>query len=634
MTKLTFVHFFFAVTVFLLGTILVAVFNLQVVQGSYYKEVAENNVVRLRRIIATRGEIYDHKYRPVVVNIPSHTLYLITGQIKDYSKLSAFLSSEFKVEDKELRALIEKTKFRSYEDVLIADNIPYEKVLTLSEKLNYFPELFFKAETTRQYLYPNHFTGYVGRINEAEYQLYKNDDYTINSQVGKTGLEKYYEVVLKGRDGREIVQVDSRGRNLNLFRAESTVQPVNGLGLVLTIDNDIQDYAENVFPGGMRGAVAVMDIRTGGILAYVSKPSYDPNLFMTRISHKDWQVLNNNVSRPMLDRVIHAAYPPGSVFKPITAGAGLEMGKIDQYTLLANCGGGLKVGQRFFRCWSSYGHGRSNVINALKVSCDTYFYDLSLKLKLDDFCAYAHQCMIGTKTGVDLPNERIGLFPDAEWYYEHVGKGVSLTGQKVNLSIGQGEVLCTPLQICAYYAGIANGGIWNQPHLLSATVGQGALKRDQILPVRKVQLPYSKLNLEVIQRGLFAVCNQPGGTATRVKVRGATTYGKTGSAENVFGRATHAWFTGYIVTEKPEIAVTVFLENAGHGGSISAPIATRILNFYMGNYQRITAPVQAPAELQEGETAPEAEAVQEPPLVVDPNEVPLETPIEEPAVDQ
>ncbi|MFO7659617.1 MAG: penicillin-binding protein 2 [Candidatus Cloacimonadaceae bacterium] len=593
-------HHYFRIIIGLIFTVLiVALFRLQVVQGGYYKQIAESNFVRLRRIIATRGEIYDHKYRPIVQNVPSQNLYLIPGRIGSFQSLADFLEQEFGVTMEELRQHIEKTRFRSYEDILITENISYETVLTLSEKLNYFPELFFRTETTRNYVYPNHFTGYVGRINEGEYQKYKTEDYTINSQIGKTGLEKFYEVLVKGRDGREIIQVDAMGRNLNLFKAESTIEPENGMSLVLTIDNDIQSYAESIFPSGMRGAIVAMDVTTGGILAYVSKPSFDPNLFMTKISVEDWQAMNDDVTRPMLDRVIHAAYPPGSVFKTITAGAGLEKGVINEFALLENCVGGMQVGNRFFKCWTSYGHGRSILNTALKVSCDVYFYDLSLKLKLEDFYHYAHQSLLGQRTGIDLPNERSGLFPNTEWYHKNYGQRISIVGHKVNLAIGQGEVLTTPLQICALYSAYANNGIWIQPHLLQKTVGKSTIQREQINPVSKAKLPLSQHNLALIQKGLYSVCNEPGGTATRVQVKGATTYGKTGSAENVSGRATHAWFAGYIVTEKPEICVTVFLENAGHGGSIAAPLATQILNFYMGNYQTIKAPAQVPVQFRD-----------------------------------
>ncbi len=624
MDRFTFVHFLRIVMGFLFGLLFIALFNLQVIQGSYYKQIAESNFVRLRRIIATRGEIYDHKYRPIVVNIPSQNLYLIPGKVRNLHQLAQFLSSEFGIQQDELYSLIDRTRFRSYEDVIISENIPYERVLTLSEKLNYYPELLFRTETTRDYLFPNHFTGYVGRINEAEFQKYKEEDYTINSQIGKTGLEKYYEVLVKGKDGREIVQVDSRGRSLNLFRTESTINPENGYSLVLSLDSDIQKYADSIFPAGMRGAVIVMDVRTGGILTYLSKPGFDPNLFMSKISKETWEVMNSDASKPMLDRVIHAAYPPGSVFKAVTASIGLEKGVIDQNTLLADCVGGMQIGNRFFRCWSKSGHGRSNLNQGLKVSCDVYFYDLSLKLRLEEFKKFANDCMLATRTGIDLPNERAGFFPDTKWYYKAYGKHISIIGHKVNLAIGQGEVLLTPLQMCAFYSAIANNGVWNQPHLLEKTVGRKTLVRQQINPLKIVKLPISAQNIRLIQQGLYSVCNMPGGTATGVKVKGATTYGKTGSAENVYGRTTHAWFCGYIVSDKPEIAITVFLENAGHGGSIAAPIATKIFNYYMGNYQSIKAPVVVPLQFQDpnelsGEQAPpEDETIQ--PVTPNPTE--------------
>jgi penicillin-binding protein 2 len=602
MDKFTFVHYFRIAMGLLFGLLFIALFRLQVIQGIYYKQIAESNFVRLRRITATRGEIYDHKFRSIVENIPSQNLYLIPGRIRDFNALSHFLKTEFGIDSWELKKLIVSLRFRSYEDIIVWENVPYDKIITVSEQLNYYPELFFKTETTRNYIYQNHFTGYVGRINEQEYDKYKNEDYTINSVIGKTGLERFYEVLVKGRDGREIVQVDASGRNLNLFRNDSTISPENGLGLVLTIDNDIQDYAESIFPEGMRGAIVVMDVRTGGVLAYISKPSYDPNLFMAKISAEDWQALNDNAAKPMLDRVIHAAYPPGSVFKPVTAGIGLEKGFIDQNTLLANCIGGMKIGNRFFKCWAPSGHGRNNVINALKVSCDVFFYDLSLKMKLEDYKQFAYNCQLGQKTGIDLPNERNGLFPDTQWYYEQYGKRISIIGHKVNLAIGQGEVLCTPLQLCALYSAIANDGLWIQPHLLDKTVGKSSYSRQQINSLEKVRLPISPSNLEIIRQGLYAVTNVPGGTANSVKVKGATTYGKTGSAENVFGRATHAWFSCYMVTDKPEIAITVFLENAGHGGGVAAPLATKILNYYMGNIQTIRAPAVVPVQLREQDT--------------------------------
>lgn len=598
-----------------------ALFRLQVIKGSYYRRIAENNFVRIRRVTATRGEIYDVKYRPIVINIPSHDLYLISGKVENIDALSVFLKTNFGIEKEELHDLIFQQRFKTYEEIMLVDNISYETMLTLSEKLNYFPELVFRSGTTREYLYPNHFTGYVGRINEDEFKRYRQEDYSLNGYIGKGGLEKYYEILLRGRDGKQILQVDARGQSLGFFRTDTDVAPINGLSLVLSIDNDLQTFVQECFPHGSRGAIVVSNIEDGGILAYASNPSYDPNVFMQRISPDLWAELNRP-ERPLLDRVSQGAYPPGSVFKPVTAAEGLEAGIINRSTLLASCGGGLKIGNRFFKCWSSAGHGRTNVVDALRVSCDVFFYDLISRISLDDAWRHAVSCGVVNRTGIDIPGERAGLYPNTEWFKKRLGRAGSLQGYKANLSIGQGEVLTTPLQMNALYAAIARGGYWIQPHFLVRTLGRGKVSREQVQPLDKHSFGWSQSTVKAIQDGLWAVTNAPGGTGRAFNVAGVTTYGKTGSAENAMGKVTHAWFCGYIVTEKPEIAITVFLENAGGGGAVAAPIASRIANYYVGNIDRFKAPAAIPDQFRdlEGEDEDEAEEV-----------FPLPMPLEEPS---
>jgi penicillin-binding protein 2 len=581
----------------LLLVLVVALFRLQVVKGAYYQRIAESNFVRIRRIIATRGEIYDSKYRPIAANIPSQNLYLTSGKIASTERLAAFLLQHFGISAEELKELVFQQRFKSYEEILLAVNVPYETVLSLSERLDRFPELAFRVETTRSYMYPNHFTGYLGRIDQKEYQLYRDEDYSLNGYIGKTGLERYYEVLLRGKDGKEIVQVDAQGRSLEFFREDTSIEPLNGLSLVLSIDNDLQNYADGIFPDGLKGCIVVSDVKTGGILAYVSKPDYDPNVFLQRISPEQWAELNSS-SRPLLDRIIHATYPPGSVFKPVTGAEGLEAGLIDRHTRLASCRGGLKIGNRFFRCWSSGGHGSLDIVNAFKVSCDVFFYDLINKANLDNFYRMAVACGVVNKTGIDLPNERNGFYPDSRYYQKKLGRTAGLAGYKANLAIGQGEVLTTPLQINAFFAAIARNGLWVQPHLLVKTMGRSKLAREEVVPIAKHKLPWKPSTVQIIQDGLWAVCNAPGGTARVVSVAGAQSYGKTGSAENFMGKRTHAWFSGYIVKDNPEIVVTVFLENAGGGGAMAAPIANRIFNYYIGNYARIKQPAVIPPQFQ------------------------------------
>lgn len=612
----------FRVTLGVLFLLLVgALFRLQVLKGDYYRRIAESNFVRIRRVVATRGEIYDSKYRPIVSNIPSHDLYLTSGRIGNTERLAMFLKANFGIEPEELRKLVFEQRFKTYEEILLADNLPYEMILVLSERMGDFPELTIRSGTTRSYMYPNHFTGYVGRIDEKEYSRYREEDYSLNAYIGKTGLECYYEVLLRGRDGKEIMQVDAQGKSLELFSKNTSIPPQNGLSLILTIDNDLQEYANSVFPPGIKGCVIVTDVKTGGILAYLSKPDYDPNIFMQKISTEVWAGLNIP-SKPLLDRIIHASYPPGSVYKPVTGSKGLETGVIDRYTRLASCGGGLKIGNRFFRCWSSAGHGSLNIVDAHKVSCDVFFYDLISRMDLDAVAAHAKACGVVEKTGIDLPNERNGFYPDKKYYRDKLGISSGLNGYKANLAIGQGEVLTTPLQMNTFYAAIARGGMWVQPYLMKQTMGSRRITRDQLQALNKHPLPWSASTMKAIRDGLWAVTNAPGGTARAVRVPGATSFGKTGSAQNFMGSMTHAWFCGFIETDKPEIVVTVFMENAGGGGAMAAPVANKIFNYYIGNLEKIRQPAPIPPQFRTREERSGTATEQ--------SEIPDETPGSEP----
>jgi penicillin-binding protein 2 len=625
--KNLYLNIFRIVLVILILLLVGMLFNLQVVKGTYYQSIAESNFIRIRRIPATRGEIYDCKYRPIVTNIPSYNLYLTSGKISNMDALSSFLAYNFSIDAEELHKMVFEQRFKTYEEILILDNIPYEMVIKLSEKISNFPELSFRSGTTRNYLYPNHFTGYVGRIDAKEYERYKDEDYSLNSYIGKNGLERFYEVLLRGKDGKEIIQVDAQGRSLEIFKDNISLPPQNGLSLILTIDNDLQSYANEIFPPGAKGCIVVTDIKTGGILAYVSKPDYDPNIFMQKISPEVWASLNIP-EKPLLDRVINATYPPGSVFKPIVGTLGLEKKVIDRNTHLTPCRGGLKIGNRFFRCWYAPGHGSLSIVDAFKFSCDVFFYDLINHMELDDVYAHTKACGLTEKTGIDLPNERSGFFPDTKYYKKKIGRVTGLSGFKANLAIGQGEVLSTPLEINTFFAAIARGGIWLQPHLLNRTMGAARINREQIEPLKSYRLPWSASTQQILKEGLWAVTNAPGGTARAINVPGATTYGKTGSAENYMGKLTHAWFAGFIETDKPEIVVTVFLENAGGGGAVAAPLANKIFNYYMGNIERIKKPAPIPPQFltaEEQESEPEMEM--ETPATAETSVPPIESPI-------
>lgn len=567
------------VIVFIFFILLFFVFKLQIIEGEKYKNIAEKNIVRIQTIYPTRGEIYDRKYRPIVLNKPSYNLYITPGMIVDKEKVVKFVSNNYEKDSNEIEKIIHENRYRSYQDILLIQNVPFEKMVITSEQLNYYPSLLFKAEKVREYYFTNHFTGYTGRVTKDEYNKLQTKGYSINSNIGKTGLEKYYENILRGKNGQQVLQIDAKGNNLEFFKHNLQTAPQNGADLILTIDNDLQEYISSIFPVNKKGSIVVMDIKTGGILAYVSKPDFDFNIFTGGISTKQWNNIITDPDKPLLDRIIHGSYPPGSVYKPILATLGLEEKVIDSKTKLIKCDGGMWFGNRYFKCWLEKGHGRLSVVDAIKYSCDVFFYDLSTRFSLEQINRYTKQNYLSTRTGIDLPGERKGFFPSRKWYIDNYGKYVGILGHKVNLAIGQGEVLVTPLQICAYYSALGNDGIWRRPHLLAKRIEAEHTYKDF---VEQKHLPISDATLKLIQNSLYKTVNESYGTGTAASIKGIKVYGKTGSAENHMGKITHAWFSGYAKCDKFEIGFTVFIENGGHGGSVSAPIARKFINYYYG----------------------------------------------------
>lgn len=555
----------------------VSLFNLQIVKGQDYAQIAENNIVRMKTISPIRGEIYDRRYRPIVTNRSSYNLYITLSKIKDRKRLINYLNSSLGLEVKEIEDMLYENRFYLYQEILLLQNISFEKVIEISEQLNIYPSLEFKAESIREYLYDNHFTGYVGKINRDEHNRLKDEGYSINSFIGKTGLEKKYETKLAGKSGYQIIQVDASGKDLGFFKHNIQKPPLHGFELILTIDNDLQNYISTQFPPEINGSVIVMDVPTGGILAYVSNPEFDQNIFTRKISTELWEQMNQDPRKPMLDRIIHSTYPPGSVYKPIMTALGLENNKITLTSKFTPCTGGIQIGNRFFKCWFEDGHNQLSILDALKYSCDVYFYDLSLLFSLNEIKTFTEQNMLTVRTGVDLIGERKGFFPTREWYVNNYGKYVGIIGPKVNISIGQGELLTSPLQICAYYNALGNNGVWVQPHLLHKEIRERDSERFEY---DSKELPISEETLEIIQTGLFKAVNERYGTGTASSFKNIKVYGKTGSAENHMGKDTHAWFAGYAIWETPEISFVVFMENAGHGGSIAAPFAAKIISYY------------------------------------------------------
>lgn len=524
-----------------------------------------------------RGNIYDRKYRPVAVNSSQNNLYFRISRIKDKGDLAAFISKHFDIDSLQVLEIISENRFRLHSDIPLQKGLNMPDLIRIGEDMHNYPSLEIISEYSRYYEYPNHFTGHTGPVSEKEFLSLQNEGYDQSSYIGKNGLEKQYEELLRGKTGYRLIQVDATGKNLEFLKHNLYIPPEKGLDLILTIDNDLQNYIRMVFPPDKRGAVAVMDVRSGGILAYVSLPEFDQNIFSGEISRNRWNELVNDPAKPMLDRVSNGVYPPGSTYKTVIASLGLESNVITPDTKLAYCDGGMQVGNRYFKCWWEEGHGRLAVSDAIKRSCDVFFYDLSLKLDLADMKNFTEKNHLTVKTGVDLPLERKGFFPTEKWYYDNYGRYTGIIGPKVNLAIGQGELQVTVLELCAYYSALANDGLWLQPYFL-----EGYLENERYELAAKTaeNLPLSIETLQLLQDALFRAVNEPFGTGWAAAVKGVNVYGKTGSAENHMGEDTHAWFSGYAAWEEPEIALAIIIENSGHGGSVAAPVARKIINFY------------------------------------------------------
>ena len=570
------------VAICLFFTVAVArLFSHQIINGATYEEIARRNFVRIRRVEAHRGMILDERLRPIVSNRPSVNLYFRPGLISDRQAFIGFVTANLDVTSEHLERLIFQNRFRAFNEILISENLQEDVLARVAERMNFFPELSLKVEMLRHYTIPNHFTGYVGRINEQEFRRLRGQDYTMNSLIGKTGIERFYEGLLAGKSGYEIMQVDALGQNLGLFRHDLYRRPIHGFNVVLTINLELQEFIHSIFPRDKAGAVVIMDPRTGGILAYSSFPEFDQNWFAQGITQAQWEFLRDHEQRPLLDRVIQGAYPPGSTYKAISMAFGIEKNYIVESTRLAFCGGGMQIGDRFFRCWLRRGHGRLNTIDAFAQSCNVFFYELSSRFALDEFVDFSHNNFLFDRTGIDLPSERSGFKPGSEWYRARLGRFFSTTGIRANMSIGQGEVLVTPLAMVAYYAAIANDGLWRTPHLFKEAFNENGRLTHGIVDRVERQLPISDATLRFVQRSMYHATYCDSGTGRGTRVRGATIFTKTGTSEHPHAELPHASIAGYAKWDDvAELAFYIIVESAGMGGGVAGPIARQIIQFY------------------------------------------------------
>jgi penicillin-binding protein 2 len=550
----------------------------QIIRGAYYRELAENNRLRELRIEAPRGVILDREGRPLVENVPSYFLLFDRGRSADLASSLSFLARTLERPVEELEgAVAAAAGGASYVPLVMAEDLTLDQVAKLEAASLEHPEFEIEVRQRRFYRHGTqtaHVVGYLGEASERA--LLSRPELHAGDLVGVKGVEQTYDSVLRGKDGRRVVVVDSRGK----FVHEELRQPSHpGGNLELTLDLELQQEAERFFAGKVGSAVA-LDPRNGEILAMVSAPSFNPNVFARRIGRSDWRAIVEAPHQPLQNRAMQNTYPPGSVFKIVTALAALEQGIVHPNDTVS-CAGATRVFNHSFRCWKRGGHGRVDLKRAIAQSCDVYFYHLGARLTIDPIASWSRRLGLGEITGIDLTGEKTGLVPDREWSMRQRGT-MWFPGETVSVSIGQGPLLVTPLQVARLMATIANGGHVVQPHLSRATTPT---------PMRDAGV--SAATLEFVKDALAAVVND-GGTGGRARLASLRVAGKTGTAQVIrqekhidssqleFEQRDHAWFASFAPVEDPRLVVVVFVEHGGHGSDAAAPLAKLLYERYLG----------------------------------------------------
>ncbi|PJA11840.1 MAG: penicillin-binding protein 2 [Elusimicrobia bacterium CG_4_10_14_0_2_um_filter_56_8] len=579
--------------------------NMQVLGGAYYREIAEKNRTQIIGQSAPRGRIFSSDEKPIATSKPSFSLIYFPGQARtgpEIDRMARALARPLGADYDELRKRIFRAASRE-KPVRLAENLPSKQMLALSELKAVYPGVDIVVEARRYYpfgAYLSHMVGYIGRMDNRDWAVHSRDkNYSMDSRLGKAGLEQMYEKELKGKDGGIYLEVDSRGR---LSRVLESRKWVPGADIFLTIDSKAQAAAEEGLKKSIsgKGAVVALDPRTGAVIAFASAPDYDPNMFV--LSGAEKEGLPAGKVLPEFNVALQGTYPPGSIFKIITSAALLESGRVDPQETV-NCHGYYDAGSRVFKCWNKKGHGKVAFTEALAKSCDVYFYTTSQKAGALAVEKEARAFRVGKVSGIPLPGEKSGnVFGPS---LRAAKKSYWFIGDTLNQAIGQGETLMTPMQAAGLIAAVANGGVFHRPYFVERIVrSDGQLyARGKPEVLSRVQLKPSTWTQ--IRQALRDVILD--GTARSARINGAEVYGKTGTAQNPQGKD-HAWFVAYatVNNEPAKIAVAVLVEHGEHGSSSAAPIAKAVIEAALRSELpakaapvRVIEPPQAPAPMQE-----------------------------------
>jgi len=615
----------------LLAVLTVRLIHLQIIFGEAYRRLSDSNRYRLQRLDAPRGRILDRNGEVLVDNRPVFVLSAVPREVDDPEATAARLAELVAIDSEKIVNRINRLR-RDFASVAlhvrIKEDLPFREVVRVEEAMTDLPGIMIASRPVRRYVLGDlaaPVLGYIGEIDERQLERLRDSGYYPGSLIGKTGVERVCEEHLRGVDGGVLVEVhslgkpqvetdlrgrqefpvDSLGRSLHTERRR---EPEPGHKVYLTIDRRIQQLAEKAL-GAATGAVVVMDVDTGDILALASKPAYDPNVFVGTGKDEQRSALLNDPQHPLLNRAFQANYAPGSTVKPMVAIAALETGAITRDTRL-ECYGSYDIGRRF-RCWNRQGHGTISVVDAIAHSCDVFLYQLGERLGAGQIAEYLSMFGLGQPTRIGLRGENRGLLPTAEWKEGRFGEAW-YRGDTANFSIGQGFMLATPLQLARAYAALVNGGRVLQPrlvHRIEPETGDNVIVPEMVAPrVLNVQ----RKSLETVVEGLRKAVEKqtyPHGTGYLAKVEGIDIIGKTGTAQVVASERTenagddpeavpyqfrdHAWFVAVVTDQQPRIVVCVMMEHVGHGGETAAPAAGDLIRKIYAGEEVLEPPVVA-----------------------------------------
>ena len=582
-----------------MAIILARVAWLQIIKGDYYYNLAEGNRIRIARIEANRGIIYDSSNRPLVRNVANFLLYFVPADLPEneqekrsiIERLSQILGTLSPADIENILTAVKPKSLESYQPLFVTDNIEYNKAMLLYLESDKMPGVYLSNKTKREYnlssLSLSHILGYTSKINQTELDKY-GSEYLPIDYIGKTGIENFWENELKGQSGKKQIEVDALGKEKKII---NQLAGADGHNLVLSIDIDLQKKLEETITNALKksklnkACAIALDHNNGEILALVSLPSYNNNLFARGITNDEYQALVSHPDQPLFNRCTSGEYPSGSTIKPVLAAAALEEGIINENTSFISTGG-LRIGEWFFPDWKVGGHGVTNVRKAIAESVNTFFYYIGggygdfVGLGIDRMVRYEKIFGLGKQTGIDIIGEAKGFLPTKDWKETIKGERWYV-GDTYHAAIGQGDITVTPLQVANYTAVFANGGLLYRPHFIRQVLSSDdkIIRQVDHKPIKSNVV--SSENIKIVREGMRQTV--AAGSARSLASAPVAVAGKTGTAQWSSNKPNHAWFTGFAPYDKPQIVITILIEQGGEGSSVAVPIAREVLEWYFSN---------------------------------------------------